>query len=113
MNANNGGQCVFFVSLVMMQIFGNLWATRNRHLSLYHNPPWNNPRLFAAMVVSIAFAAFFVYVPIFQTSIGTYPIPAQYWFYPIPCGFSLIILDELRKYIVRGYPNSFLAKAAW
>jgi len=97
----------------MMQICGNMWATRNRHLSLYHNPPWTNPRLFAAMVVSISFAAIFVYGPALNTALGTSPIPAQYWFYPIPCGFCLVLLDEIRKYFVRRYPESWLARAAW
>jgi len=96
-----------------MQLFGNMLATRNRHKSIFQNPPWKNPRLFAAMAVSICIAALFVYVPIFQSSIGTYPIPPQYWFYPIPCGFLMLALDELRKFLIHRFPRSFLARMAW
>ena len=96
-----------------MQLFGNMLATRTRHLSIFQHPPTKNPRLFAAMVVSVSLAALFVYVPAFQSAIGTYPIPAQFWFIPIPLGLFILLSEEVRKFLVRRFPNSFLAKAAW
>ena len=104
---------MFFVSLVMMQLFGNLHATRLRHLSFFQQPPYKNPRLFLAMAVSISFAALFVYTPGIQSAIGTYPIPAEYWFIPIPFGVFILICDEIRKLIIRVYPQSVLARVAW
>ena len=96
-----------------MQLFGNMLATRTRHLSILQNPPTKNPRLFAAMVCSVSLASIFVYVPAFQTAIGTYPIPAQYWFMPIPLGLFILLCDEVRKLIIRRFPDSLIAKAAW
>lgn len=52
------GQCVYFVTLVIMQLFGNLFASRTRRLSvLQKNPFWGpsrNLRIPIAMCISIA-----------------------------------------------------------
>ena len=51
------GQCVYFVTLVMLQLFGNLFASRTRRLSvLQKNPFWGpsrNWRIPIAMMISI------------------------------------------------------------
>jgi hypothetical protein len=56
------GQCVYFVTLVIMQLFGNLFASRTRRLSvLQKNPFWGpskNWRIPIAMCISIAIVAF-------------------------------------------------------
>jgi sodium/potassium-transporting ATPase subunit alpha len=56
-NFVNVGQCVYFVTLVMLQLFGNLFASRTRRLSvLQKNPFWGpsrNLRIPIAMVISI------------------------------------------------------------
>lgn len=112
-NANNGGQTVYFITVVEMQIFGNLMSTRTRYVSIFQQPPYRNPRIFGAWCISLSCAAIIMYVPFFNNIIGTYPIPAQYWFIPLPGALIIIVADECRKGIVRNRPNSWIAKAAW
>ncbi|CAD6909862.1 unnamed protein product, partial [Tilletia caries] len=53
------------------------------------------------------------YVPAIQRIFLTREISAEYFFLPIAFGIVMISADELRKYVVRTYPRSFLAKIAW
>jgi sodium/potassium-transporting ATPase subunit alpha len=92
---------------------GNLLATRTRKLSLFQQSPFKNPSLLPSMLASVSAAIIIVYVPFFQDVFETYPIPWLYWFLPIPFAASLLLLDEIRKLIVRIYPQSILATLAW
>jgi sodium/potassium-transporting ATPase subunit alpha len=136
----NVGQCVYFVTLVIMQLFGNLFASRTRRLSvLQKNPFWGpsrNLRIPIAMCISIAIViivstslkicmyvktvyslsvSFYqiLYVPFFNNVFQTAPIPLEFWFIPIPLAIGMLLMDETRKLLVRSYPKSFIAKIAW
>lgn len=63
---------------------------------------------FAAVV-----AVFWCYIPIFHSVLQTAAIPAAYWFMPMAFGFGVLILEEIRKAIIRRYPRSFVAYMAW
>jgi sodium/potassium-transporting ATPase subunit alpha len=131
----NEASSIYFVTLVVMQLF-NLLATRTRRLSLFQQPPIFNKEtqnylLFPAMVFAIVIAfickssttlqaqfsiltlAPVLYIPGLQSSILTTRVPVEHWFLPAAFGLGLLILDEGRKYVVRTYPKSFLAKIAW
>ncbi|KAK9767443.1 hypothetical protein K7432_002751 [Basidiobolus ranarum] len=111
------GQSVTFVSLVVLQAFGNLLATRTRRLSIFQHPPWALPSrnlwLLGAQFGSIVLALIAVYLPAFHNIFNTRPVPVKFWF--IPLGGAMIILgaDEIRKYFVRKYPQGTLAKLSW
>ncbi|KAJ3317079.1 hypothetical protein HDV06_002090, partial [Boothiomyces sp. JEL0866] len=112
---SNGGNSVYFVALVTMQLFGNVYASRTRYNSiLQQNPFWGPTRnlyIPAATVISIFVAVAFVYIPALNNLFNTSPIPAMYWFIPIPLGFIIIIADEMRKLAVRTFgPDSMIAK---
>jgi sodium/potassium-transporting ATPase subunit alpha len=92
---------------------GNLLATRTRKLSIFQQSPLKNPSMFPAMLASICAAVIMVYVPFFQSVFDTYPIPWLYWFLPIPFAAALLLLDEVRKLLVRIYPQSLIATLAW
>jgi sodium/potassium-transporting ATPase subunit alpha len=92
---------------------GNLLATRTRKLSIFQQSPFKNPSMFPAMLASISAAVIIVYVPFFQNVFETYPIPWLYWFLHIPFAAALLLLDEIRKLLVRLYPQSILATLAW
>ncbi|KAM3416985.1 hypothetical protein BST61_g8570 [Cercospora zeina] len=101
---------VYFVNLVVMQWF-NLFAVRTRRLSiLQHRMNW---LLLPAIAFALVIAIFFLYVPKFHNVLQTAVIPAQYWFFPMSFGMGILLLDEGRKYIVRNYPKSIVAKLAW
>ena len=112
-SALSGAQCVYFATIVILQLFGNLVNTRNRHLSLFQSPPTRNPYIFAAMVCSIGAAVVVTYVPVFHNIIATYPIPAEFWFFPLPFALCMTGFDEIRKLLLRRYPESRVAKISW
>lgn len=113
----NIGSSIFFANLVIMQLF-NLLATRTRRLSILQHPPLfrersSNPWLFAGMLFSILVTFLFNYIPKLQSVLGAGEIPVAHWFLPVAFGFALLLLDESRKWFVRGHPDSLLAKTAW
>jgi sodium/potassium-transporting ATPase subunit alpha len=58
-------------------------------------------------------AIFFTYVPTVHSVLDTAIVPVEYWFLPFGFGMGLLLLDETRKFLVRRYPRSILAKMAW
>ncbi|KAF7552214.1 hypothetical protein G7Z17_g4463 [Cylindrodendrum hubeiense] len=113
---NNTGQCVYFVTLVFLQ-WGNVLAVRNRRLSIFQSNPFTkekrNPWLVLSMLISLVIAIFVTEVPGIQKLFGTASVPIEFWLIPIPLGLGILFVDEIRKFIVRKYPSSFLAKIAW
>jgi sodium/potassium-transporting ATPase subunit alpha len=106
----NTASSIYFVNLVVMQWF-NLFALRTRRLSvLQHSFNWY---LLPAIVFALIIAIIFLYVPKFHTVLGTSTVPVEYWFLPMGFGMGLLLLDEGRKFVVRRYPKSFIAKIAW
>ncbi|KAG2186399.1 hypothetical protein INT43_002837, partial [Umbelopsis isabellina] len=115
-NFVNVGQSIYFVTLVMLQLFGNLFASRTRRLSvLQKNPFWGpsrNLRIPIAMCISIAIVVIVLYVPFFNNVFQTARIPIEFWFIPIPLAIGMLVMDEIRKLICRTYPRSIIAKIA-
>ncbi|KAK9720816.1 hypothetical protein K7432_003880 [Basidiobolus ranarum] len=111
------GQCVTFVTLVVLQSFGNLLGARTRRLSILQHPPWSQPSrnlwLFGAQFGSILLALLAVYLPVFNNIFNTRPVPVQFWFIPLVGAMVILGADETRKYFVRKYPNGTMAKLAW
>ncbi|KAJ4373957.1 hypothetical protein N0V83_002696 [Neocucurbitaria cava] len=108
---------IYFVTLVVMQLF-NLLATRIRRLGIFQQPPvfnkdTQNYLLFPSVIFAVVVVFIFCYIPSLQNTIGTRGIPVEYWFLPAAFGLGLLLLDEARKYCVRTWPNGFLAKIAW
>lgn len=113
----NKASSIYFVTLVVMQIF-NLMATRTRFLSIFQHPPifnkeTSNKLQFIAIVFAIVVVFFFCYIPWFQNVLGTTSIPVEYFFLPVAFGAGLLLFDEARKFVVRRYPKSIVAKLAW
>ena len=97
---------------------GNLLATRTRRLSILQQPPVGNSAtsnywLFPAGVIAIGVGTLFSYIPGIQNVFGTRGVPVKVWFIPLSFALGILVLDELRKLVVRTYPKSLLAKAAW
>ncbi|KAF8811093.1 sodium-potassium ATPase [Phlegmacium glaucopus] len=105
-------QSVYFFTLVLMQ-WGNLFATRCRRLSTLQHSPLKNIYVFLAPIAALSIGVFFCYVPWFQKVFQTHGIPVKFYFIPLTFGITLLILDEWRKYVVRTYPKSIIARVAW
>lgn len=112
----NTAQSIYFVNLVICQ-WGNVLSSRTRRLSIVQaNPLWGpnqNLYLFGSMLVSLAITLIILYVPVFNTVLGTSPIPVVFWFIPFGWAAFIMVMDETRKFIARKYPNSFIARIAW
>ncbi|KAJ1965983.1 hypothetical protein GGI12_000414 [Dipsacomyces acuminosporus] len=110
------GECVYFLSLVIMQ-WGNMFGTRTRRLSVFQqNPLWGptrNLRLLISIPFTLGIVFIFCYIPKFQNIFGTAQIPVAFFFIPIPFAFVILFIDEIRKVVVRARPTGFLAKYAW
>ena len=115
-NFNNVGQCVYFVTLVILQ-WGNVLAVRNRRLSILQADPVTkerrNPWLILSMLISLVIAIFVTEVPGIQNLFNTGSIPLKFWFIPIPLALAVLVMDEMRKLVVRLWPNGPVAKIAW
>ncbi|ANB11344.1 Ca(2+)/Mn(2+)-transporting P-type ATPase PMR1 [Sugiyamaella lignohabitans] len=113
---NNTGQCVYFVTLVILQ-WGNLLSVRNRRQSIFQADPIRkerrNPFLFVGALLGLITAIFVTEVPGLQSLFGTTPVPIEFWLIPIPLALSILAVDEIRKALVRSFPNSLIAKYAW
>jgi sodium/potassium-transporting ATPase subunit alpha len=110
------GQCVYFVTLVILQ-WGNIMSIRNKRLSILQADPIRkerrNPWLIVSILISLAIAIFVTEVPGIQSLFGTASIPIEFWFLPLPLALGILVMDELRKLIVRTWPKGPLARIAW
>ncbi|QSZ29159.1 hypothetical protein DSL72_003670 [Monilinia vaccinii-corymbosi] len=108
---------VYFVNLVVMQIFA-LLALRTRRLSIFQHPPLLNKRtqnlpIFPSILFAIAMTFFWLYIPSLQEVLATSRVPAEHFFLPAAFGLVILFLDEARKWGVRRWPGSWLGKMAW
>lgn len=110
------GQCVYFVTLVILQ-WGNLLSVRNKRLSILQADPFHkhhrNPYLILGPLAALAIAILVTEVKGIQSLFGTASIPIELWLIPIPLALAIMVMDELRKLVVRCLPNSLIAKVAW
>lgn len=113
---NNVGQCVYFVTLVLLQ-WGNILSIRNKRLSILQADPIRkqrrNPWLAGAVLVSLAIAGFVTQTPGTNKVFNTAPVPIEHWLLPPPTAVGILCMDEFRKLLVRLFPRGPIAKIAW
>lgn len=113
---NHVGQCVYFVTLVILQ-WGNILSVRSKRMSLLQadpiRPARRNPWLPLAMLISLVIAIFVTEVPGLQTLFGTSSVPIEFWLIPLGLAFGVLLMDELRKVLVRLFPKGPVAWVSW
>ena len=84
---------------------GTTFAVRTQRASLWSIGVFSNRYLLAGIAAEIALAAGFVYLPLFQSLLGTQPLPLSDLLILLP--FPLIVwgADELRRYLLRHWSN--------
>jgi sodium/potassium-transporting ATPase subunit alpha len=101
----NTGQSVYFVNLVIMQCFGNLFSTRTLTLSIFqHNPFFGKTRNLYCLLsipISLGIMFFVLYLPSCNTVLGTSPVPFEFYFISLAFAMSIIVYDEIRKLLKR------------
>jgi sodium/potassium-transporting ATPase subunit alpha len=99
------GQAVTFISIVYMQIFGNLLSTRTSFRSFFDHSPWKkasrNFYLFGAELISISIMIFVLFFPYFQSIFNVNYPPVQFFFIPLAFPIIVFTIDETRKLFVR------------
>ena len=103
------------VRLVFAQ-YGDLLAVRNRRVSILQSNPFWGPRqnlmIPVGMVLTVLIAIVNLYGKGLQDVFATAPIPGMFWGIPFTFGLGILIMDEIRKLIVRTYPKVCLAEVA-
>ncbi|KAI0363433.1 calcium ATPase [Pilatotrama ljubarskyi] len=80
------------------------------------NPLWGPRRNLVVpvgMTATALIAVVNLYGPGLQDAFDTRPIPRIFWGIPFGFALGLLTMDEIRKLLVRTYPNSILARMAW
>ena len=113
---NNIAQSVYYCSMCLFQFF-NFFATRTRYTSiLQHNPFYGkgqNLYVFGAMLVSVGIQLLFSRINWFNQTLDTGRVPVKYILPAFVFGMLWLIIDELRKLLLRKYPQSFIARISW
>jgi sodium/potassium-transporting ATPase subunit alpha len=89
--------------------YGVVLAVRNRRFSTVNsNPLWGPRRNLAlplGMTATALIAVTNLYGPGLQRVFGTAPILGMFWGLPFAFALGVLIVDEIRKLIVRTYPK--------
>lgn len=88
------------VTLTIFQWF-NAWNCRSENRSLFSMSPFRNPYLIAATAIVIVIQLCIIYVPFLQHAFHTVPIGYRDWGIAVAAGSSIIVIDEVRKWILR------------
>ncbi|ONK73672.1 uncharacterized protein A4U43_C04F34080 [Asparagus officinalis] len=86
--------------LVAIEMFNSLNALSEDN-SLVRMPPWRNPWLLVAMMISFGLHILILYVPFLATVFGIVPLSLNEWFLVILVSFPVILIDEVLKYVGR------------
>ena len=87
-------------AVVMTQI-GNVFAQRTERTSMLHIPLFSNRLLWVGIAVELLLVVAVIYAPPLQNVFGTAPFPAVYWLFLLAWIPSLIVVDEIRKFLLR------------
>jgi magnesium-transporting ATPase (P-type) len=91
---------VTFLSMVVAQV-GTAFASRTERASLFSVGVLSNRLLLWGVAFELALAALFVYLPAFQTLLGTAALPPSDLLILLPFPFIVWGADELRRYVSR------------
>lgn len=91
------------VSLTVLAAFQwfNAWNCRHERRSIFRLNPFSNKFLMVSTLTVIALQLFAVYNPFMQGILKTTALDVSDWLKIIPVAASIIIVEELRKYIYR------------
>ena len=88
------------VGIVMAQV-GNVFACRTERSSSLKRSIRINPLLPLGLLFEISIISALVYLPFLQPVFGTAPLLPQHWFFPLIFAPTILLADEIRKFIVR------------
>ncbi|MDP3057484.1 MAG: HAD-IC family P-type ATPase [bacterium] len=91
------------VSLTVLAVFQwfNAWNCRSEDKSIFQMNPFSNRYLFGAMFVVISLQLAAVYAPFMQKILNTVPLETSDWLKIIMVAFSIVLVEEVRKFFRR------------
>jgi Ca2+-transporting ATPase len=96
------------VGIVMVQI-GNVFACRTERSSAFQRSIRINPLLPIGILFEISLIIALVYLPFLQPIFGTASLLPQHWLFPIIFAPTILLADELRKFIYRRKNLNFIS----
>ncbi|TMS35716.1 hypothetical protein L596_003053 [Steinernema carpocapsae] len=100
------------ITLVISQVF-HLWMCTTRRVSLFRNG-FRNVVAVLAVCFEVLMLIFLIYTPGVQTWIGVSQPPAFVWAFPLVVGFTLLVFNEIRKYVIRSnFPSQIVPYIKW
>jgi len=101
----------FFVSIVVVQ-WADLIICKTRRNSLF-TQGMTNWFLNFGLVFETCLAAFLSYTPGMSNGLRMYPLHWTWWFPAMPFSLAIWVYDEIRRYILRRYPGSWLDRETY
>lgn len=91
---------VTLAAIIFCQIAAvlNIWYARQ---SMFNKYFFKNSMIFSGIIMEIVLLLCISYVPVFQPFFGTEPLNAHDWMMLVCIPVPLILIDELRKWILR------------
>jgi len=87
-------------AIIVMQVV-NVFLCRSSTRSVFSTGLFGNPLIIVGVITEIALLLLINYTSWGNALLGTAGIEAQVWLFVIPFGAGMLILEELRKWIVR------------
>ncbi|MBU0880497.1 HAD-IC family P-type ATPase [Patescibacteria group bacterium] len=91
------------IALTTMAVFQwfNAWNCRSESKSIFQMNPFSNKFLAGATVIVIFLQFAALYTPFLQKILHTTPLSLSEWLIIIPVAFSIILVEEIRKFFYR------------
>jgi len=89
-------------AIIMMQI-ANVFICKQRQHGLYSTHVLDNKLILAGVTVEILLVLTIVYTPGGNLIFGTAPINADVWLFTLPFVGGMLLLEEIRKWLVRRF----------
>ncbi|MFZ3015980.1 MAG: HAD-IC family P-type ATPase [Minisyncoccia bacterium] len=89
-----------FTTMVVFQWF-NVWNCRHESKSIFQMNLFSNRYLLGAMFIVIFLQMFAIYNPFFQKVLQTTPLNLYDWAFVVIISFSVIFVEEIRKFFHR------------
>lgn len=93
------GRTVAFTVLVILQLVNTL-SVRHAHMTMFAGL-FTNHWLWLALAAGLLLQLLVVYLPILNTAFSTVPLDGRHWLLVIACAVVFIIVEELRRAVVR------------
>lgn len=89
-------------AIIMMQI-ANVFICKQRQRGLLATPIFDNKLILSGIVLEILLILAIVYTPWGNAIFGTAPIDQEVWLFALPFVAGMLVLEEIRKWLVRRF----------